>query len=62
LTKHFTQAIKDLKESYPKVIQICDNWQLIAQNHGIQQSKEERKLLKKFSDAMKIIVEGEESS
>lgn len=57
MTKRFTQAIVDLKETYPDVIKICNNWQLVYQNHGIPQSKEEIKLMKKFSHAMKIITQ-----
>lgn len=57
MTKRFTQAIIDLKETYPDVVKICNNWQLVYQNHGIPQSKEEIKLMKKFSHAMKIITQ-----
>ncbi len=50
------QAIKDLKETYPKVIEICDNWLLDYQIHGGHQSTEEVKTLRKFAKAMKEII------
>ena len=50
------QAIKDLKETYPKVIDITDNWLLFCQIHGEMQSPAEVKTLKKFAKAMNFIT------
>lgn len=50
------KAIQVLKETYPDVIKICDNWAMFCHIHGEKQSEEERKILDKFSTAMKVIT------
>lgn len=50
------KAIQDLKETYPDVIKICDNWAMFCHIHGEEQSEQEIKILNKFSTAMKIIT------
>ena len=50
------KAIKDLKETYPKITDICNNWQTFYQIHGNPQSKKEAKIFMKFADAMQVIV------
>ncbi len=51
------KAINDLKETYPKVIPIVDNWAMMDHVHGGKQSDSEKKILNKFAKAMKVITD-----
>jgi len=56
-SKKLERAIKDLKETFPEVTNICDGWQQLSQIHGIKQTEDEVKVLEKFAKAMKVITQ-----
>jgi len=51
------EAIEELKVIYPEVIIIIDSWAMMSHIHGTTQSDEQKKILNRFANAMKIITD-----
>ena len=51
--KELRKKLQELKEIYPEVISIVDNWQMFVQNHGEEQTKEEKRILNKYVKILK---------
>jgi len=56
MTKEYRQAVIDLQETFPLVVEITNNWLLNYKIHGNSQSKNEIETLQKFYKAMKIVT------
>ena len=54
------KAIKELKETYPKVVNITNGWLGFYLSHFPQQSDEEKDISTRFSEAMKQITKEED--
>ena len=51
--KELRKKLDELKEIYPEVVDIVNNWQIFVQNHGEKQTKEEKRILTKYVKVLK---------
>jgi len=47
------KRIDELTEIYPKIVSIVDGWQQIASAHGITNTEDDDKVMKKYVDILK---------
>lgn len=47
------RKLQELKQIYPQVVDIVDAWQQMANIHGLKQTREEEKVLKKYVKILK---------
>lgn len=47
------KKIQELKKIYPDVVDIVNNWQMMAEVHGDKQSKKAKRILTKYVKILK---------
>ena len=54
------KAMKEIRETYPKVVDITNSWLGFWISHSFVQSEEQKEILTRFSEAMKQITKEDE--